>query len=135
MYSGWIAVDPVIARPERGQNLIADRPGICRCVIDPIEIAKKLDRRSRIGVRRVDRRDIECEEIHRDPAQERNAPTSDMAAAAMAQRAQPPIGISDGHRSDATGCLHDVRGTVANRLTPVNFADLQDFSAETHNWA
>src|SRR5437660_1708502 len=102
MYSGWIAVDPVISRPERGQNLVADRARIRRRVVYPIEIAKKLDRRSRMGVRWVDRRDIECEEIHRDPAQERNAPTRDMSAAAMAQRARPSIGISDRHRGNAT---------------------------------
>ena len=53
----------------------------------------------------VDRRDIECAEIHRDPAQQRNALAADKAAAALAQRAQPAVGVADRDRRDAAGRL------------------------------
>ena len=52
------------------------------------------------------------------------------ARPAMAQRAQPPIGIADRDRRQPARRRHDVRGTVANRLTGVNLADLQDFRLE-----
>ena len=51
----------------------------------------------------------------------------------MAERAQPAIGVTDRDGRQAARPGHDVRGTVANRLTAVNVADLQDFRLQTHD--
>ena len=53
----------------------------------------------------------------------------------MAQRAQPAIRIADRDGCEASRRVHDMRGTVANRLTPVNFADLQDSALQPDDLA
>ena len=55
--------------------------------------------------------------------------------AAMAERAQPTIRITDRDGRQAARPGHHVRGTVANRLTGVNVADLQDSRLQADNLA
>ena len=74
-------------------------------------------KRARAAPPRVDRRHVEHREIHRDPAEQGDALPADAARSAMAQRTQPAIGVADRDGRQAPRRVHDVRGTVANRLT------------------
>ncbi len=117
----------MIAPAERSQDLVADCPGIGGHGIDAVLVAQQLDMTTRPHDRRVDGGNVEDCEIHRNPTEQRNTRAADAARPAMAQRAQPPIRVSDRHRRQTACRGRDVRRTVANRLTGVNLADLQDF--------
>src|SRR5271157_4752330 len=93
-----VAVNPVVAPPERGQDLITDRAAIGSGSVDTEIVAQQLDKRSGARHQGVDRGHVEDGEIHRYPAEQWNSDPADAARAAMAQRTQPAVRIADRSR-------------------------------------
>src|SRR5271165_6348734 len=119
-----VAIDPVIAPAERGQDLVADRAGIGGSGIDAVILVQQVDELARARERRVDTRYVENRQIHRYATDERHSPAAEVAGPALAHGAEPTIRIADRDGCEASRCVHDMRRTVANRLTTVNFTYL-----------
>src|SRR5712664_3690650 len=125
----------MVASPESGQDLVTDRAGIPGSRIDAVILAQELDKFAGPRQCGVDVRYVENDEIHRNSANKGNPLAAEAARTARAQRAKPPVRIPDGDGCKPSRCVHEVRCTVANRLTPVNLANLQDSPLEMDNLA
>ena len=53
----------------------------------------------------------------------------------MTQRTKPTVGVTYCRNCQGSRLVHDVRGTVTNRFSAVNFADLHDFGGQTDDGA
>src|ERR1700730_3387955 len=120
------AIDPVVSPAEGGQDLVTDRAGIGGGGIDAVILVQQLDEPTGPHERRVDIGYVENYYIHRDPTEERHSLAADATRDTLAHRAEPAVRIADRDGCEASRCGHDMRGTVANRLIPVNFAYLQN---------
>src|SRR5207245_8465463 len=132
---GRAAIHPMVAPAESGQDLVADRPSIGRSRIDAVIVPQKLDEPAGPRDRRVDVGYVENDEIHRNSAKKGNPLAAEAARTARAQRARPTVRIADRDSCQPPRRAHQVRRTVANRLTQVNFANLQDSPLEMDNLA
>src|SRR3974390_2215040 len=115
----------MVAFSERGGDFIPDRAGIGRGRIDAVVLVQKVDGTTRPSHRWIHVGNIEYNEIHRDAANEGYPLAAEAAGTTRTQRAQPTISIADRHGRETSRRIHDMGGTVANRLTLVNFACLK----------
>src|SRR5206468_7274511 len=126
-------IDPMVAASECSQDLVTDRAGIGGRRIDAVVVVQELDKAAGLRQCRVGGRNVENGEVHRNSAEKRKPPAAETTRTTMAQRAEPTVGVADRNGCKAAGSVHDMRRTVANRLTSVNLADLQDFSLQPND--
>jgi hypothetical protein len=114
----------MIAPAEAGQDLIADRARIGRRRIDPVILVEKFDKATRAYQSGVGVSDVQNDQVHRNSAEEGKPLAADAARAAMAQRAEPAIGVADCNGGEASGLADHVGGAVADGLAAFDLADL-----------
>lgn len=120
----------MVSRSQAGQNLVRDGSRFSGNDIYGVVGADQFDHRPRahFGFRQVT--DVEGYQIHGNTSHKWYANIADVPAPAMAQRSKVSIGVSDRNRRDSRSPVGAIGGTIANRPTPVNFADLKYFSLQ-----
>src|SRR5277367_5283983 len=129
------AINPVVSPAEGGQDFVTDRASVGGGGIDAVILVQQLDEPTRLYDRRVDAGHVEHHQIHRNPTEEWHSLAADAARATVAHRAEPAIRVADRNGCEASRRGHDMTGTVANRLTPVNFAYLQNSALQPDDLA
>src|SRR6202030_3937038 len=94
--------------------------------IDAVILVQQLDEPTGAREHRGDVGYVENCEIHRNATEKRYSLAAGAARATLAHRTEPAVRIADRDGCEASRCGHDMRRTVTNRLTPVNFAYLQN---------
>src|SRR5579883_3180520 len=118
----------MIAAAEEGEDLVADGSRLGGDIIDRAVAADQLDEGARAGEVRFEPAHIERNEVHGDASDERNWLAGNDRAAAIAERAQPSIRVTDRHGRDAARPVQAMGRTIANGIPPVNVTGLDDSS-------
>ena len=116
----------MVSPAEGGQDLVTDRASVGGGGIDAVILVQQLDEPTGPREHRVDVGYVENCEIHRNATEKRYSLAAGAARATLAHRTEPAVRIADRNGCEASRCGHDMRRTVTNRLTPVNFAYLQN---------
>src|SRR5438093_11510024 len=130
-----VAIDPVVAPSESCQDLVPDRAGVSRRRIETIIVVEKVDRAAGAGQRGVHARNVENDKIHRNSADKRHPRPTEATRTFVAQRTQPPVRVADRNGCEAARMVPDMFGTVADRVTAIYLADLQDSALEPNDLA
>src|SRR5690242_872678 len=102
--SAWArraAVGPVIPPTESGEDFVSDRSRVSRDGIDPVIFINQIDEETRANKRGVDLRYVKDTQVHRHSTEQRHGSAADPAGADATHRAEPTIGITDGHGREA----------------------------------
>ena len=121
-------IDAVIASAEGGQYLVANSARPLAYDIHRVLGVDEIGEPAGLDQPWIEPSDVERDQIHRDASDYVNLPTRDAGHGPVLGRAKPPVGVADRDSGNPTPPIHAMLGTVANGLTSVNVADLNDSS-------
>src|SRR5579883_165247 len=127
-----IAAMKAPSAPEAGERLVADGAGVVGELIEAAVRSDQLDGRAGAGELRRHLGHVEGDQIHGDAANESDGVVSDEAQAAIAERAEIAVRITNADRCYARRPADAMRRTIANAPGAVNVADLENLRVQRH---
>src|SRR5690606_13470141 len=113
-----------------GQDLVADRAGRIRDLVERDDGAEQLDPTADARALGRHAGDIDAEQIHRHAADDRHAYAAQRRDSAIAQAARIAVRVTDADDGDSRRRRGDIRCAITDRAGLVDLAQLQDTAVQ-----